>query len=81
MGKLIIFIVLTYVVRFLRLLLKRVCAEIKLNNISLRKKATIFEPNESNIFMDDYIICLNMNYLSTIFKATAQKGLRKNELE
>ena len=31
--------------------------------------------------MDDYIICLNMNYLSTIFKATAQKGLRKNELE
>ena len=45
------------------------------------EKATIFETNESNIFMDDYIICLNMNYLSTIFKATAQKGLRKNELE
>ena len=33
------------------------------------------------IFVDDYIICLNMNYLSTIFKATDQKGLRKNELE
>ena len=62
-------------------MLKWVYVEIKLNNISQRQKATIFETNESNIFMDDYIICLNMNYLSTIFKATAQKGLRKNELE